>query len=295
MSQVTQRRPFGAVIFGVLVSAITVLFAGPFLRVIRQQYGSFKYWLLAIVYVASLGFFHQYFLAMSVLLTWLSVGMQKELELRGWSFFRSTTFAIAVALGVGSVGTDALLFALGKSWQGLFADFAGILKQFPAFKEVGSSLASEWFASQLPSVAVISMLIGIVVASTAEDTVSQWLGVYQPRSPAKLKLSEFRVRDSYIWVFLASFALIVMGVGPKLLQMIATNIVSLSVILYFLQGLAVTVVFLKVTRAGFFTRALTVLVIMVGQGLLILGVLGLVDYWLDFRGRMRRQGSVRDL
>jgi uncharacterized protein YybS (DUF2232 family) len=94
---------------------------------------------------------------------------------------------------------------------------------------------------------------------------------------------------------LASFALIVMGVGPKLLQMIATNIVSLSVILYFLQGLAVTIVFLKVTRAGFFTRALTVLVIMVGQGLLILGVLGLVDYWLDFRGRMRRQGSVRDL
>jgi hypothetical protein len=40
-------------------------------------------------------------------------------------------------------------------------------------------------------------------------------------------------------------------------------------------------------RAGLFTRILTYL-IMVGQLMLILSVIGLIDYWVDFRRRIRK-------
>lgn len=295
MSFETNKRSLWAILFAVLVSFIAIIFTGPFVRVLRRHLGAWRFWVLAAGFFAALIGFQQYFLALTVGMTWLSLGLQLEFELRGWSFVKSSSLALILTMLVGGLGTDGLLALQGQTWQDVFVSFADLLKQIPSFKAVSSNITSEWFVSQLPSVVVISLLMEMIIGNSGEGVVAGWFGFYYQRLPTRLKLSEFRVRDSYIWVFLGSLGLVVVDLGSKFIQMFALNLVNLSVVLFFLQGLAVTVVFLRVTRAGFFTRALTVLVVLLGQGILILGILGLVDYWVDFRGRMRKQRSLRDL
>ncbi|MBO9668271.1 MAG: DUF2232 domain-containing protein, partial [Bdellovibrio sp.] len=81
--------------------------------------------------------------------------------------------------------------------------------------------------------------------------------------------------------------------GGKAIAILAVNIVNVALVLYFFQGLAVLEVLLNSMRAGTFTRVL-VYIILVGQLVLILSIVGLIDYWLDFRGRIRRMSVPKN-
>ena len=57
--------------------------------------------------------------------------------------------------------------------------------------------------------------------------------------------------------------------------------------LYFFQGLAVLEVAFRIFRTGAFWR-FVIYFFIVGQLFLLLSAVGLIDYWVDFRSRMRR-------
>ncbi|ASD65333.1 hypothetical protein [Bdellovibrio bacteriovorus] len=86
---------------------------------------------------------------------------------------------------------------------------------------------------------------------------------------------------------MTAFLLTMVSFGGKAIAILAVNILNVAIVLYFFQGLAVLEVFLNSMRAGLFIRVLTY-IILVGQLLPILAVVGLIDYWVDFRARLRK-------
>jgi hypothetical protein len=73
----------------------------------------------------------------------------------------------------------------------------------------------------------------------------------------------------------------------KALEILGVNIVNVMTVLYFFQGLAILEVSLRSFRAGALTRA-ALYIILVGQMFPLVSAIGLIDYWVDFRRRLRK-------
>lgn len=152
-------------------------------------------------------------------------------------------------------------------------------------------LDPEILAQQIPSAVVIVLLLALGVGFIFERRVFSWLNLPRERTASQLKLLEYRVPDYVIWVAMTAFLLTMVSFGGKAIAILAVNIVNVAIVLYFFQGLAVLEVFLNSMRAGVFTRVL-MYIILVGQLLLVLSIIGLIDYWVDFRGRIKKMTTA---
>jgi hypothetical protein len=146
---------------------------------------------------------------------------------------------------------------------------------------------------QVPSAIAIVLILALGVGLIFERRVFSWLNLPREKIASQLKLLEYRVPDFFIWVAMIAFLLTMVSFGGKAIAILAVNIVNVALVLYFFQGLAVLEVLLNSMRAGTFTRVL-VYIILVGQLVLILSIVGLIDYWLDFRGRIRRMSIPKN-
>jgi hypothetical protein len=140
---------------------------------------------------------------------------------------------------------------------------------------------------QVPSAIAIILILALGVGLIFERRVFSWLNLPREKIASQLKLLEYRVPDFFIWVAMTAFLLTMVSFGGKAIGILAVNIVNVALVLYFFQGLAVLEVLLSSMRAGTFTRIL-MYIILIGQLVLILSIVGLIDYWLDFRTRIRR-------
>ncbi|MCB0411094.1 MAG: DUF2232 domain-containing protein, partial [Bdellovibrionales bacterium] len=69
---------------------------------------------------------------------------------------------------------------------------------------------------------------------------------------------------------------------------IASNVFNTCFFLYFLQGLSVTATLLKRLRMAAFWQVF--LVVFIGVQLFVfVGLIGIVDYWADFRRKMKSE------
>ena len=167
--------------------------------------------------------------------------------------------------------------------QGLVEKFTSKVQEMnPAVK-----LDPQVLLQQVPSAVVIVLILALGLGLIFERRVFSWLNMPREKIASQLKLLEYRLPDYFIWVAMTAFLLTMVGFGGKAIAILAVNIVNVAIVLYFFQGLAVLEVFLNSMRAGVFTRVLTY-IILVGQLMLVLSIVGLIDYWVDFRGRLRR-------
>lgn len=113
-----------------------------------------------------------------------------------------------------------------------------------------------------------------------------------------LALNRWRAPDHAIWAVLAAgLGLLPKFLGPMTgrvwapaepLFFIALNVALIALLPYVLQGLAVIAFFLERWRLPRFLRALTYFLLLT-QGLLAaVAVLGLMEFWVDLRGRAMR-------
>jgi hypothetical protein len=140
-------------------------------------------------------------------------------------------------------------------------------------------------AQQIPSAIVIMLVLALGLGLIFEKRVFSWLKMPREKISTQLKLLDYRVPDFVIWVAMSAFLLTMVSFGVKAVAVLAVNVVNVAIVLYFFQGLAVTQVFLNSIRAGILTRILTY-ILLIGQLFLLLSVIGLIDYWADFRRRI---------
>jgi hypothetical protein len=288
MSFKTSPRKFITILsLSVLLSMLTVVLGAPLMRVIRVTYGALTYWLLGIAAIVLFGLIDAPTLSVFVGSIWMTLGVYMELERKG------VRWSLSSLLGIIS---GCLLFTGTAFWYlhqaGIhnLAEAEALTKQFidkvyqvnPGF-QVDPSL----LVQLIPSIVVTMLVVALGIGLIFERRAFSWLNLPRERVASQLKLLEFRLPDFVIWISLTAFLLTMENFHVKALEMLGANIVNVMTVLYFFQGLAILEVSLRSFRAGALTRA-AFYIIFVGQLFPFVSAIGLIDYWVDFRRRLRK-------
>jgi hypothetical protein len=276
----------------ILLSMVTVILHAPLLRVLRQAFGPWAFWILGLVVTGAAWLFNAQPLAMFIGSVWMTLGAYNELEQRGLGWWLSGILSVLLGTGAASISLYGIFKVNGVN---TYAEVQKLVEQFiaqiqqvnPAIKVDASDLMQ-----QIPSAIAITLILALGVGLIFERRVFSWLNLPREKIASQLKLSEYRLPDFFIWVAMTAFLLTMVSFGGKAIAILAANIVNVALVLYFFQGLAVLEVFLNSIKAGTVTRVL-VYIILVGQLVLILSIVGLIDYWLDFRSRIRKMTAPK--
>jgi hypothetical protein len=272
----------------VLLSLLTVVFGAPLMRVLRMSYGALAYWLLGIAATAFFWFIDAPALSVFVGSIWMTLGIYMELERKGLRWTASAPIGIIA----GSLFfTGAALINLEKLGVHNLAAAEALVKQFITDKVLamnpGLQLDAGLLVQLIPSAVVTILVVALGVGLIFERRVFSWLNLPRERVASQLKLLEFRVPDFMIWVAMGAFLLTMENFNVKALEILGMNIVNVVTVLYFFQGLAILEVSLRSFKAGALVRAATY-IILVGQLFPAVCAVGLIDYWVDFRKRLRK-------
>lgn len=278
----------------ILLSMLTLVIGAPFLRVLRKTYGAKIYWSIGLASVAATWLLQAHPLALLLGSVWMTLGVYTELERKGVWWWPAGLVSTILGALTGALGGMAYFALKGVNTQAEILKLAeNFTKQLQAVNPV-VKIEPMTVIQQIPSAMIILMLFALAVGLIYERRVFSWLSLPHERIASQLKLLEYRLPDFFVWVAMIAFLLTMVSFGGKAVAVLGINIVNVSVVLYFFQGLAVLEVFLNSIRAGLFTRVLAY-IILVFQMSLVLSLIGFTDYWMDFRGRLRRLKKPRNL
>jgi hypothetical protein len=274
--------------------ATVILAAGP-LRALRLASPFWVFW--PVVSIVTAGFWFAapvipgaQLAALGFLAVALVIGLFTEIE--GWGVSRGyaagvSMLALVAGVGVGFGAWCREMKISPVTWLSKWVETA-----MTKVKELNPSMTfeTETIVSQLPSGLVILGLVAIAIAVVSEGTWSRLL-VGQPKSQSGNFVSrakpwtEFRVWSTVIFglmaVLLASFTRHEM----KMVTVVGLNALNVLAVLYFFQGMAVIYKAFDHFGVGVFWRILLGFVLTF-QLALIVAVIGVADYWLEFRNRL---------
>lgn len=285
--QATIPKFFALAGLGFVTTVMTVCFGTSFLRVLHKGFKPAWYWITGLVFVGLFIWINAVLFAAIVGSVWLLVGSYGEFEKQGFGWKKSGILSLSLSAIVMAGG---LILALRNvdinSWD-LYVRFLN--EQLDKFRAINPALKFDalLIAEQSPSVLMSLLVLGLAKALIFEKATARYFKVPVDRIASELKLLEFRLPDSFIWIFLLSFLFSMVSFGVSWLPVVGFNVVNVGAILFFFQGLAALEVFFMVMKTGFVLRFLTY-IILVGYMFVVLSVVGLIDYWVDFRARMRR-------
>jgi hypothetical protein len=142
---------------------------------------------------------------------------------------------------------------------------------------------------QIPWAFLAMLSVSLWIALLSE---SPWASRTKDGGLRISKLQGFQIPESYIWIFLASVFFALADLGLPAAQKVAVNVFYLSIILYFFQGVAIIGTFFHWQRWGQVWQVIAY-VLFITQLFLAVSLLGLVDFWLDFRNRMVKKSAQR--
>ena len=271
----------------ILLSMLTVIMGAPLLRVLCQAYGPKAFWLLGVGVTGAAWLLNTQPLALFLGSIWMTLGIFTELEQKGTGWWISGILGVLVGGLAAVAGAFGAFKINGINTQ---AEVEKLIEQFAArVTEINPAIKLDpmILLQQVPSAIAIILILALGMGLIFERRIFSWLNLPREKIASQLKLLEYRLPDYFIWIAMTAFLLTMVSFGGKAIAILALNILNVAIVLYFFQGLAVLEVLLNSMRAGMFTRVLAY-IILVGQLLPLLSVIGLIDYWLEFRNRIRR-------
>lgn len=277
---------------GTVLTLLFVFLGTPFLRLLRGVFGSWKYWLSGFVMTALLlsGGVGFVIIAFMLLSLWMTTGLYQEFEERGKGHLWTAALAVVVGSAALILGPIFVSQILGVNLNEILTTSIGeTAKQLSGGKSLSDlGVSPESIIAVIPSTVVILQIASLAFALMLDRKAAVLTGVRFERVASAMRLLEFRLPDLFIWVtmlsFLGSFGL----TKNSLPEIISVNVFVVMMGLWFFQGLAVMEVSFLVFRVGNFFKLL-IYFLVVGQLLPLLSVLGIIDYWADFRQRMKRR------
>lgn len=273
--------------------------ASPFLKVFYKQYGSVAYF-FAYIFFCGLLAVASPVVGVMMLSFSLSIYIYSLLEERGVPFFKTALIALCVPVGLVFV---AVLGAAGWSFRDLHETLMAVVNMMvEMMAQAGMKtdhVNTELIVRLFPGGIVSFFVIGLGSAVAMEKRVHHLFGYHFEKYASQLKPLEFKMPDEMIWITLLSLAMAVSGQltvfkgaeNSGLLMFFGAVGQNLSIVLatiYFFQGLAILEVYLTVLRAGALMRFFAYFALVLNL-VLVLSAIGFLDYWLDFRKRLRKQ------
>jgi hypothetical protein len=278
----------------VIASVFFSFLSAPLLRTLSVTVKGRVFWLLGTVLVSSLFFIgsNHYVVsetAVYVGATWMTLGAYSELEKRGISWKVSGLVSLVIGLLFALAGY--YLVMKNQSSEDVLQRIVEPLKK--ATVEMYPNFDMEKFKFEN---FILGMLGGflssaILISIIFEPKIARLFNIKRERIVTGLRWLEFRLPDAAIWIVLVSiFVLVQNWVNLEWLSILAINLLLVFVAPLFFQGVAVVEFMLRVSRSGPIMRSITYL-IMILQLMPFVVVLGLVDYWADFRRLFRRRAK----
>lgn len=285
------RRKFISVVmltcWSVLLTALTGVFGSVPLRGLRQLAGSTPYWLIGLSVAALLGVGGWWVLGLLLLSMVTVIGLFSEFEERGHTLAGSGFGAVVITtLMLG--GAFAFWVAQqGASWSSkLLTKLEAYVNTIPGWIE-NVKVEPKEILLQMPSVIVVILILGLFLSLLMQRRVLLMVGL---RSRALHRLTRFKVPEAFIWVLIAGIAGAFLTAKNGTLAILGTNLLNVAVVVFYLQGLAVVASYFETFRVGWFWQML-LFVLFATQLFILVSVIGLMDYWMDFRARLAKRAN----
>lgn len=272
-----------AVIFG---SFTYVCGAIPFM-VVRQAYGRTGF-LAGVVAVSSLLFFLGHpLLAFTLIGLALLVGIYSEMELGGATPAGAGLLSILFVSGVTAIFSSVYVQYNNLSIVSVLR--GKILEVLTQLREINPNIQIEvdTVMGQLPSGILSALVFALAISVISYRSFAGMLGV-DIKDRYHSNLLTFELPKFCVWLTILGIALVGLNFPDEAYKLVGLNLLNVMIVLYFLQGLAIVVSYFKTFRVSFFWQVAWLFLLVV-QLFALVGLIGFVDYWLDFRKRMYKR------
>ncbi len=280
-------------ITSVIASILFSFLGAPFLRALAVSTRSLVFWSTGTVLVATLFLFGIYDqnisqAAVYVGAIWMTLGSYSELEKRGVIWKQAGPASLLAGVLFASLG----YFLISKNQtnsqmlnQIVEPLLQGINKAFPE-----NPIEASVLVGYLPGIFIASLFGSLAFGFLLESKVVRLFQIQKFKVASSLKGLEFRLPDLFIWTSLFSLLFSAVNFNIKPLQTVSINILIISAVAYLFQGLVVVEFLMRFLRLGTFSRVFTYGLILFQLAPFVVFV-GLIDYWADFRKRVRRKAK----
>ena len=219
------------------------------------------------------------------------VGLNNECLDRGYSYFTSAFFSIGTVFGLPFLIVWFFHLSSGLSLlQEFQKNITTGLTQLKVPPDSIEVLSATENIVQIPSFIVFLLGAIILVTLVSEKKVFRWLEVPIPK---RKLLSEFCVPNAVIWLFITSLLGIFLTDKTPMLQQISTNLFKISMYFYFFQGLAVIAKLFEVLKIPLAWWKWCMIVLFIAYFQFLPSLIGLLDFWIDFRKRFSKKKSTQ--
>lgn len=215
----------------------------------------------------------------------MTLGSYSELERRGINWRR--TGLISLFLGLVFAGIS--YFVTIKTSQVQLLD--EVVQPFTtAIKKSSpdSTIETGTLLGYIPGVLLSSLLIAMAIGFILEPQIVRLFQLRHTKIASGLRWLEFRLPDVFVWIAMFAALFAMENFGIAILKTISVNLIIFSAVAFFLQGLTVAEFSFRVFRFGPFSKTIMYILILL-QLAPAVAFIGFIDYWVDFRKRMRRK------
>lgn len=281
-------KPISMVLLASILAAFPIFFAAPILMVVRNVYSRRFFWLSLLVVSGGLVAIGLTDLAIVVIGLTLLIGVFKEIEIRTKNMFVAGLGSVVISSAVTVATTQQWLVSRGINLAAQLEKSLNLV-----VKQAGTGIteqAIERIMQGAPSIIVILFIMTLFAALLLER---QTMFIFKLSAGYRSRnLLDFKLPDFLIWIAMFSFLFSFINTNDKTTTVVATNIFNVAFVIYFLQGLAVVESLFRVWRLGFFTRLLTYVLFIV-QLFPVIALVGVIDYWADFRSKINKKKLVK--
>lgn len=289
-------------VWAVLMTVMTYILGGVPLKVLRQQVGRVGYWTWGTS--ISVGFYAAGVKPVGIMLFSLVVliGVFSELEEMNLSFPVSAFFTLLINTLITGGAFALWVSRIGPKWSmEVHNAVDSVIKQLSAVNPGIPPNYSELVVQVIPSAVLVLWISALYLAVLLEGRLSPSIktnGGDAALAPKVVEgeriltmreqLGELRMPDAVVWLFILALLGAFSGIVKKPVEIAAINVLNVCALLFFLQGIAVVSRFFDRLRMGGFWQFMFMVLIVIHLFLFV-SFLGLMDYWLDMRGRMNKR------
>lgn len=284
------------VLASVLLTMLAAFFAAVPLRALRRISGRTAYWTWSLAAVAVFFILKSYAIALILSSLVVLIGSFSEYEKSGDSLVNASACAILTTFAGWALGFMGAWWYFGRDLMLMLSEKANnfvvlvteIYLKYNSGVELSAADIKGVLFAQAPAILLMGLMVSLFLAVLFEKKVVHLFQV-QIKAPT-YKLTYFRVHDVVIWLFIFSLLGSFTNYQNEMLKMVSLNTFYISLLLLFFQGLAVMAHFFNTTSMGTGWRVFWYYIMTV-HFTLFLAILGLMDYWLNFRLRVARRAA----
>lgn len=278
-----------------IISAVaSVLFSfmgAPFLRALFVSTKSRVFWTTAILVFGALlatGSTNYKISETAVYVgaIWMTLGSYSELEKRGVNWRQAGLLSLVAGVLFALAGYFLILKRLtsASSLNEIVEPLQiAMSKAFPS-----TPLEDGALVKYLPGVFIASLFGALATSFALESKVTKMFRIQRERVASGLRWLEFRLPDAIIWLSLISMLALGLDIKNEMVKTISINFLIISAAAFLFQGIAVVEFMMRYYRFGLFMRTMTYILIILQLTPFVV-LVGFVDYWADFRRRVRRK------